>query len=70
MTIDAGHLLNLLSYREAVLRAEAELAGCPCSLESWKADLCQQDRELLDVYERSTQRAFDDIAYAHTGGLN
>ncbi|TVO70867.1 hypothetical protein FHP88_15545 [Sedimenticola selenatireducens] len=63
-------LLNLLSHREAVQRAESELAGSNCSVEDWKNTLQETEREVLKVYEHSVQRAFDDIVFKTTGGIN
>ncbi len=70
MKLNVGDILNLLSYREAVLMAEGELAGAPCSLETWTAQLNDTEREFLEVYDRSVQRAYDDIVSVTTGGLH
>jgi len=70
MKLDVGDVLNLLSYREAILTAESQVAGVTCSLESWKAELNDTEREFLEVYDRSVKRAYDDIISVSTGGLH
>lgn len=63
-------LFGLLSYREALLLAESELAGSYGSVDQWKTTLNEAEREVLEAYDLEVQQAFDNITFIATGGLS
>lgn len=67
--IDAGDLLNLLAMREGLVEAEAELNN-PQLVDEWLGRLTDDQRQLLEVYDRSVERAKDDALYSYREGMH
>ncbi|MBA1443787.1 MAG: hypothetical protein M3H12_02590 [Chromatiales bacterium] len=67
--IDAGDLLSLLAMREGLEEAETELNNTQL-VDEWLNRLTDDQRQLLEDYDRSVVRAKDDALYSYREGMH
>ncbi|MES9925956.1 MAG: hypothetical protein ABW152_17895 [Candidatus Thiodiazotropha endolucinida] len=60
----AGILLTVISTREALLLTESE-TGNTSLVDEWKEGLSDMERQILEVYDNSVLRAYEDAIEMH-----